>query len=158
MDDTEGSKERSPFSVRGFGWRVAATIVLAVGWLSFIIIWLFFFAAGYTLYQNLAVVIVSLVVGFGVLLLLWVTWGLRFAGQVEGIDFKWKEQRRNWFGWRGIATAIIWFAWLAALVVWLFFFAEGYDVYQNIAVIVVSLVVAGGASAIIWGPIGWRGQ
>jgi hypothetical protein len=145
-----------PIHAAGFSWRVAASIVIGVGWLSFIIIWLFFFAGSYSIYQNLAIVVVSLIVGFGALILIWITWGLRFATPVESIDLDWKEQRRNWFGWRGTVSGIIWFAWLAVLVIWLFFFAQDYDVYQNIAIIIVSLVVAGGASAIIWSSIGWH--
>ncbi len=53
-------------------------------------------------------------------------------------------------GWRGIASAIIWIGWVIFLVVWLFFYASSYNGYQNLAVFIVSLLVAGGLSSILW--------
>jgi len=133
---------------------MAMSIVIGVGWLSFIIMWLFLCAAPYSIYQNLAIIVVSLIVGCGTLVALWVSWGLRFASQVEGMDLEWKERRRHWFGWRGYASAGLWFTWLTTLVIWLFFFAQDHGAYQNLAVIIVLLVVAGGASMLIWMPFG----
>jgi hypothetical protein len=150
---TDGVPE-VPFHSPGFSWRVAASIVTGMGWLAFIIIWLFFYAGSFSIYQNLAIVIVSLIVVFGTLAAIWVSWGLRFASQMEGIDQDWREQRRHWFGWRGYAATAVWFSWLVLLVIWLFFFAPDYNAYQNIAIIIVSLVVAGGASALLWMPFG----
>jgi hypothetical protein len=143
-----------PFRSPGFSWRVGASIVIGLGWLSFMIVWLFFLAGPYSIYQNLAIVIVSLILGFGSLVAIWVSWGLRLGAPADGFDLPWREQKRDWFGWRGYASAALWFTWLAVLVAWLFFFAQGYDAYQNIATIIVSLVVAGGASALLWMPFG----
>ena len=37
---------------KGFGWRVSLSILMGVGWLVFLIIWLFFYAGGYNIYQR----------------------------------------------------------------------------------------------------------
>lgn len=140
--------------VHGLAWRLAASFLLGIIWFTFLVLWLFFFASGYTIYQNLAVVVVSIVVSLGLLIAIWLSFGLRFARQVESIEFDWKEQRRNWLGWRGTASAVIWAVWFGFLIAWLFFFAGDHDVYQNVAIIIVSMVFAGGISAILWSPFG----
>jgi hypothetical protein len=71
---------------------------------------------------------------------------------VEGVELDW-EGKRDWSGWRLWATFVVWGAWLGFLVAWLFIFAVGYDAYQNVAVIIVSLVIAGGASALLWSTL-----
>lgn len=75
------------------------------------------------------------------------------AGRIEEAK-EWKQQSNRWFGWRGGVSTIIWIGWLAWLIIWLFFFAQDYNVYQNIAVFIVSLVIAGGVSGVIWGTLG----
>lgn len=57
--------------VPGFGWRVSLSIIAAVGWLIFLIIWLFFYASGYNVYQNLAIIMVSVVAIAVIESLLW---------------------------------------------------------------------------------------
>ena len=43
----------------GLGWRVSLSIIVGVGWLVFLIVWLFFMASDYTVYKNLAIVMIS---------------------------------------------------------------------------------------------------
>jgi hypothetical protein len=144
--------ERAEGPMQGLAWRLAASFLIGIMWLAFIIIWLFFMAGDYGLYQNLAMVILSIVVGMAALIAIWITFGLRFARQVEGVELDW-EGKRDWSGWRLWATFVVWGAWLGFLVAWLFFFAVGYDAYQNVAVIIVSLVIAGGSSALLWSTL-----
>lgn len=69
-----------PFSgtVRGAIWRIAATVVAAVVWLSLTLLYLAFWAHGLTLFQYLVVGTVSVLSLFGAMVIIWVTFGLRF--------------------------------------------------------------------------------
>jgi hypothetical protein len=62
----------------GFGWRVVVSIAVFFGWLIFLIIWLFFYADEFSVYQNLAIVIVSIMVLAGISTAAWASWGTRF--------------------------------------------------------------------------------
>lgn len=44
--------------------------------------------------------------------------------------------------------------WLVFLIVWLYFFAENFSVYRNLAVFILSLLVLGIAHSVIWIPFG----
>ena len=143
---------RGPWEVPGMGWRVSASIMLGVGWLVFLILWLFFYASN-DIYQNLAIILVSIIVVIGALAAMWASWGLKMAAKMEGAK-EWKQHSNRWFGWRGAVSTIIWIGWLAWLIIWLFFYAEGFSPYQNIAVFIVSLIIAGGVSGVIWGTMG----
>jgi hypothetical protein len=60
-------------------WRIALSIVLFFGLIVFIIIWLFFFAGAFNAYQNIAIVIVALLVFFGVGAAVWATMWMRWG-------------------------------------------------------------------------------
>jgi hypothetical protein len=123
----------------GFGWRVAVTILLFIGWLSFVILWLFFFAGSYDIFQNLAILIVSVLVGVGVLAAIWAPWGMRMAKD-SGMEHQWRSGRPVLMT---IISVISCIGWLVFLIVWLFFYAGDYTGYQNLAVLILSLLVVG---------------
>ena len=76
----EGEMEGPPLGMGPrMGWRIALSIVAFLSLIVFIIIWLFFFAGGYNVYQNIAVVIVAFLVFFGVGALLWATMWMRWG-------------------------------------------------------------------------------
>lgn len=58
---------------------VAISIASAVAWLSFTLLYVAFWAHGFSLFQSIAVVIVSLIVLVGVLTVAWVSFGLHWA-------------------------------------------------------------------------------
>jgi len=62
---------------KGFGWRVALSIVVSVGWLIFVILWLGFLAGDYSGYQNLAIILVSVLALAGILGATWVIWAIK---------------------------------------------------------------------------------
>jgi hypothetical protein len=138
---------------RGLGWRISLTIMLGIGWLAFVIIWLFFYAGNYDLYQNIAIIIVSILAGMGMAALIWVTFGLRMAREKAGADAD--VVMRSWISWRGIASMLIWVGWLVFVIVWLFYYAGSYNFYQNLAVAIVSLLIAGGLSWVVSASL-WR--
>ena len=123
----------------GFGWRVGVTILLFIGWLSFVIIWLFFFAGKYDIFQNLAILIVSVLVGVGVLAAMWAPWGMRMARD-RGVEHQWQSGRPILMTVISIISCV---GWLVFLIIWLFFYAGDYNGYQNLAVLILSLLVVG---------------
>ena len=68
---------------KGFGWRVSLTIIMGVGWLVFLILWLFFYASGFNVYQNIAIFIVSLLIVGGIIAAAWAPWGIRHGRKFE---------------------------------------------------------------------------
>ena len=44
------------------------------------------------------------------------------------------------------------FVWLVFLALWLFFYASSFSIIQNIAVVLLSFVVAGAIEVIVWVP------
>jgi hypothetical protein len=129
-----------PRKAKGFGWRVSTSIITAVGWLSFLLIWLGFYAGDYNIYQNIAAVIVSLIVFIGINGAVWATWAMRMAP---------KEEIRPW-RLKGIVSFITGAAWVAFLLIWLLQYAGDYNGYQNLAVLLVSLLVLGGINGVMW--------
>jgi hypothetical protein len=123
----------------GFGWRVAVSILMAIGWLSFLILWLFFYAGRYDIFQNLAILIVSVLVGVGVLAAMWAPWGMRMA-KATGAEHHWRSGRPVLMTVVSIVSCV---GWLVFLIVWLFFYAGDYTGYQNLAVLILSLLVVG---------------
>jgi hypothetical protein len=129
-----------PRKTKGFGWRVSTSIITAVGWLSFVILWLFFYADKYSIYQNIGAVIVSLIVFIGVNGAVWGTWAMRMAP---------KNAMGPW-RLRAIASFVTGAAWVAFLLIWLLVYADSYSIYQNIAVLFVSVLVLGGINGVLW--------
>lgn len=58
--------------------RILASIAASVGWISLILLFLAFGATHFSIFQDIVVVVVSLLVLAGVLLGAWVSFGLRF--------------------------------------------------------------------------------
>jgi len=99
----DGKHERMEhMNMRGFGWRVALSILVSMGWLAFLIIWLFFYAGSFTIYQNLAVFLVSILVVGAIMGASWASWGIRHrhgweccAGEEKAEGRRTKDRRRQ---------------------------------------------------------------
>lgn len=63
--------------MEGAGWRITASIIAFFVLVGFLIVWLFFYADFYTVYQNMAVVIVAILAFFGIMGASWASWGAR---------------------------------------------------------------------------------
>jgi len=63
--------------------RLLALIVLSIlafiVWLVFILFYALFWSAGFTLFQNIIVTIVSFLVTGGVIGIFWIVWGIKYA-------------------------------------------------------------------------------
>jgi len=69
------ARERS----EGMGWRVGVSIVTFFGAMIAVILWLFFYAGSFSVYQNLAVVVVILLAFVAVMGATWASWGMKQA-------------------------------------------------------------------------------
>jgi uncharacterized membrane protein len=61
----------------GLGPRVAVSIAVFLAWLIFLILFLAFYADGFSIYQNLAIFLVSVLVMGAILGPIWVHWGIK---------------------------------------------------------------------------------
>ncbi len=59
-------------------------------------------------------------------------------------------------GWRKAPSVILFFGLTAYIVVWLFFFADGFSLAQNIAIFLLAVLVFGGIQAAVWATMGMR--
>lgn len=113
--------------------RLSISIISGVGWLSFILIWLFFFAGSYNLYQNIALFFLSIFIFIGVNVITWIPVDTRILKRTS-------------------MSFVIIFIWLIFLIIWLFFYASEFTFYQNAAVILVSLILVGIFTGTVWIP------
>jgi hypothetical protein len=63
----------------GFAWRVSLSIIVGVGWLVFLILWVTFYAATFTLIENVVIVLVSMLIVGAILGASWASWGIKYG-------------------------------------------------------------------------------
>ena len=73
-------KELSEYNWKG---RIAISIIAGVGWIIFLIVWLFFFADDYSIYQNIAIFIVSLLIEGGIQGPVWIPWRKKWKQEMK---------------------------------------------------------------------------
>lgn len=56
---------------------MAVSIVTVFGWLIFLILFLAFYAEGFSVYRNLAIILASVLVAFAILGSMWAYWGIK---------------------------------------------------------------------------------
>ena len=79
----------------GWAWRAAVSAIVGIGWLIFVIIFLFFWAKYYTIYENIAIFLVSILVMAAILSPVWIIWGIRAARQMEGKRKRGRPRKRS---------------------------------------------------------------
>ena len=77
---------------KGFGWRISLSIIVGIGWLIFLILWLFFFASNFNIYQNIAIFIVSILIVGGVLGASWAPWVMKYGNKFDETCSKSKDK------------------------------------------------------------------
>ncbi len=83
----EKAKEyQRPEDTPGFGLRVAISIISVFGIVAFFIVWLFFFADKFTLYQNVAVFLVAVLAFIAIMGAGWASWGIKYGRKFEKYD------------------------------------------------------------------------
>ncbi len=78
-----GKGDARMMQMPGFALRVSLSIIVAIAWLVFMILWLFFYAAPYSIFQNLAILLVSVLLVGAVLGPAWASWGMKYGAQCE---------------------------------------------------------------------------
>jgi len=63
----------------GLGPRVAVSIIVFFGLLIFAIIYVAFFASSFSLFQQIAVILVALLVATAILGAMWASWGIKYG-------------------------------------------------------------------------------
>ncbi len=63
----------------GFRGRVLLSVLGPIAWLIFTLLYVGFWAKGFTIFQDVVVVLVSILVLGGVMAAVWITWGTRWA-------------------------------------------------------------------------------
>jgi hypothetical protein len=123
----ERRKEAS--EVSGFGWRTSLSIIVGIGWLIFLIIWFFFYAVGFTFYQNIAIFAISVAA----------------VSLVEGLTWvpMWWQSEKPGYGRFVSINVILGVAVLVFAVVWLFFYADAYTLYKNVSILVIPCMIFG---------------
>lgn len=66
---------------------------------------------------------------------------------------RWGMGRRT--GWRIALSIILFFGFITFIIVWLFFYADGFSLAQNVAIFLLAVLVFGGLRAAAWGAM-WR--
>jgi len=133
------------------GWRVSLTIAIAVVWLIFVIVWLAFFAIDYSLNRNFAVILISVFALIIVLGGLWLLWGLKHIPK-EGKEM----METKGFKSRIVISIILPLVLILFLIFWFFFYADNFNIYQNIAIFLVSVIAIGGIMGAMWAPWGMK--
>ncbi len=72
-----GEMGTAPDRREGMGWRVGVSIVTFFGAMIAVILWLFFYAGSFGVYQNLAIVVVILLAFIAIMGATWASWGMR---------------------------------------------------------------------------------
>ncbi len=69
----------------GLALRIVVSIIVFFGLLIFAIVYVAFFASSFSLFQQIAIILVALLVGIAILGAMWVSWGMKFGKE-------WKEK------------------------------------------------------------------
>ncbi len=75
----------------GLAPRVAVSIVVGVGWLIFLVVFLWFYAADFGISKSLAIFLVSVLVVGGILGPMWAYWGIK-TGRAWERKVKWEKK------------------------------------------------------------------
>jgi MFS family permease len=114
--------------------RVAVSIAVFLGWLIFLVTFLAFYAGNFGTYQSLAIILVSIFIGVAILAPMWAHWGMKYGGRYAK---EWRPRPRG----RSMLKRVVFLCWLVFLVLFLGFYASNFNIYQNLAIIIVSLLV-----------------
>ena len=135
---------------KGLRWRIPISIVSGVGWLIFLVLWLFFYWGEYSWERNLAVIMLSLLVVGIILVVPWMSYGMHQRWRKDKV---WKVKG---FKTRVITSTVVAFLIFIGLIVWFWFYATPYAWYQNLAILIVALLIGGGTMGASWAPWGMK--
>ena len=131
------------------GWaaKVAVSIVTGVGWLIFLILFLVFYAEGFSIYENLGIVLAPLLVMCAILGPMWASWGISVDAKTGRV-----RKKRPGLALRTAVSTVVGCGWLIFFILFLVFYAEDFSIYRNLAIILVSLLVVVVTEVAMWVP------
>jgi amino acid transporter len=130
---------------KDLGYKPTISIISGVGWLIFIILWLAFYASEYAWEKNFAIILCSILILFLLVGGIWAIWSLRKIPKKD-----WKMFNIKGFKWRIATSIVLPFCAIIFLIYWFWYYAEPYTVWQNIAILLVTILVLGGIIGSIW--------
>lgn len=133
------------------GWKPSISIIVGVGWLIFIILWLAFYASNYPWEKNLSIFLLSILISFLLIGGMWAFWSLKMVPKIG-----WEVLKISGFRGRILTSIILPFAAMIFLIFWFWYYAEPYSVWQNIAILLVTLLVMGGILGALWARWGMQ--
>jgi amino acid transporter len=136
---------------KGMGWRVSLSILVGVGWLVFLLIWLFFYAEAYNWEKNVAIFLLSLLVLVLIAGTPWIIWKRKHLEDAEKEMWKTKG-----FKSRVIVSGIAVFAVFIFLIYWFWYLAGPYSMLKNIVIFIVPFLIVGGILGAMWAPWGMK--
>ncbi len=96
-----------------------------IAWAAFVIIWLFFFAGSFGIFENIAIALSSFII----------------VGGVIGAIWSPSDAGPQGTGWRINISIMSGVLWLAFIILWVPFFMEEFGLYRNIAVLLGSTLL-----------------
>jgi len=135
----------------GLIWRVTLSIIVGAGWLIFLLLWLLFYGTDYSGYQNVSIFFLSILIIAIILGLSWVSWHFKHQTEIE--KEMWKSKGFKWRIWLSVILAFIL---VVFNVYWFWNYAFDFNIWQNIAVFIVSLLVIGAILGVSWAPWGMK--
>jgi len=66
-------------NVRQMAWRGIASLVVGLGWVVFIVLFALLWAPSLSLFQNIVILIATLVAAFVVVGIMWMAYGMRYG-------------------------------------------------------------------------------
>ena len=81
--ETKEKEYKRPEDTPGFAWRVSLSIIVFFAMIVFVVLWLFFYADAFTIYQNLAVLIAVILIFIAIMGASWAYWGIRYGRKFE---------------------------------------------------------------------------
>jgi hypothetical protein len=133
------------------GWRGPFSGIIGIIWVIFLIAWLAFFAEGYRVGQNIAILIASLLVLILIYGFIWGSWSLKKIP-------KDKREMMNiaGFKWRVGISIVIPIIMMIFLIYWFYFISDDISWYQNIAIVLIVLLALGAIMTFIWARWGMK--
>ena len=134
--------------------RGIATALIGFAWIVFAIVYLVFYAdsTGFTFFQNIAVLLTSILIVGAIISIMWISFGLKQAK--KSTDKKSAEMIPS--GWRVSISAVLVFGWLIFALLFIAFYSENFSFIENIAILLISLIIVGVLFILMWVGYGMR--
>ncbi len=79
----------------GIKWRLALTIYGSIGWLIFIIAYLAFVQTNFSIWQDIAIILISMLILGGILAGIWMPWKMSNWNDIEEWSRQFEKQGKK---------------------------------------------------------------